>query len=220
MLPRPPFCVGLALWLCAWAAVAQNNGPVPTPPAPTPITATTNSNHSLADQRHALRQERVRLDADLKAAEISCYQRFAVEDCLQAERRKARQGRMALQARENQLELAQRRQRAAERQQSIAARQQEHATSALAATPPRATAVQRRKTAMPRPASSPPQAILRAQRQARQQAAAEHAVQAQQKLQAKQAAAQAHKAQILRQQAERSHSGKPPAAPLPVPPTP
>ena len=218
MLPRPPFCVGLALWLCAWAAVAQNNGPVPAPTVP--ITATTNSNHSLADQRHALRQERARLDAALKAAETGCYQRFAVEDCLQAERRKARQGRMALQARENQLELAQRRQRAAERQQSIAARQQEHATSALAATTPRAAAVQRRKTAMPRPASSPPQAILRAQRQARQQAAAEHAVQAQQKLQAKQAAAQAHKAQLLRQQAERSHSGKPPAAPLPVPPTP
>lgn len=218
MLPRPPFCAGLALWLCAWAALAQSNGTVPTPPAPTPITATTNSDHTLADQRHALRQERARLDAALKAAETGCYQRFAVEDCLQAERRKARQGRMALQARENQLELAQRRQRAAERQQSIAARQREHAPSTLAATQPRA--IQRRTAAMPRPVSGPPPAVLRAQRQARQQAAAEQAVQAQQKLQAKQAAAQAHKEQLLRQQAQRSQSGKPPAAPLPVPPTP
>ena len=209
MLQRTPF-VGLLVWLCAWTGAAYGALPEPTVPAPAAYDTNT-----LAEQRHALRQERAQLDARLQAAEAACHQRFAVEDCLRAERRQARQKRMALQARENQLNLTERRQRAAQRQQSIEARQRQH-TPTVAAISHRAT--QRHKKAAPRPsASPPPQAIIWAQRQARQQATAQHAAQAQQALQAKQAAAQAHKQQVLRQQAERAQSGKPPAAPLPVP---
>ena len=172
--------------------------------------------HSVAqtDERAILRQERAQLDAALRLAETACQQRFAVEDCLRAERRKVRQAKDVLRARENQLDLQERRERAAQRLQSIEARQREHLPTgevkAPQATPKSAAVPEKRRT-------SPPLAVIRAERQSRQQEAAQRAMQAQQQQRERQAAAQAHKQQVLREQAERAQKGQPAAAPLPVP---
>ncbi|SEQ40104.1 hypothetical protein [Giesbergeria anulus] len=174
--------------------------------------------HSVAqtDERATLRQERAQLDAALRLAETACQQRFAVEDCLRAERRKVRQAKDVLRARENQLNLQERRERAAQRLQSIEARQREHLPTGEAKAPKKPTP--RSGAGLEKRRTDPRLAVIRAeQRQARQQEAAQQATQAQQQQRERLAAAQAHKQQVLREQAERAQKGQPTAAPLPVP---
>jgi len=172
--------------------------------------------HTVAqtDERTALRQERAQLDAALQSAKAACQQRFAVEDCLRAERRKARQSKDALRTRQNELDLLERRERAAQRLENIQARQQNHMPTGEVKTP---KASQGNVAPLEKRRTTIPLAVVQAQRQSRQQQAAQQAVQAQERLRNKQAAAQEHKQQVLREQAERAQKGQPTAAPLPPP---
>lgn len=176
--------------------------------------------HSVAqtDERATLRQERAQLDAALRLAETACQQRFAVEDCLRAERRKVRQAKDVLRTRENQLDLQERRERAAQRLQSIETRQRKHLPTDEAKVPKRERATSRSAAGLEKRRTDPQLAVIRAeQRQSRQQEAAQQATQAQQQQRERLAAAQAHKQQVLREQAERAQKGQPVAAPLPIP---
>lgn len=167
------------------------------------------------DERTALRQERAQLDAAFKVAEAACQQRFAVEDCLRAERRKSRQAKDALRTRQNQLDLRERRQRAAQRLHTIEVRQREHAPTNEVRLP---TPAQRPRAHPETRRAGPPLAVIRAQRQSRQHEAAQRAMQAQQQQREKKAAAQEHRQRVQQEQAERARRGLPIAAPLPTPP--
>lgn len=181
---------------------------------PPPMATTSPTVAPATDERTTLRQERAQLDAALKVAEAACQRRFAVEDCLRAERRKSRQAKDALRTRQNQLDLLERRERAEQRLQSIEMRQREHGPTGEARLP---TAAQRPRAHPENRRATPPLAIIRAERQSRQHEAALRAAQAQQQQREKQAAAQEHKQRVQQAQAERAQRGLPVAAPLPTP---
>lgn len=166
-------------------------------------------------------QEKGQIHQSLHQAERACYQRFAVEDCLQAERRNAREALAAVRQNEAALDAKMRRERADQRLQVIDERLKSH-PAPVSVVPPRhplqpakvravapmaAAAVQARQKAALREASI---------RAARARAARERQTQ-------KWDAAQAHKAQV-EERAERAKlsqksSGRPPAMSLPPPPS-
>lgn len=125
-----------ALAAAGWASVVQAQPlqqPQPQPELPlpvlnVPVPATTEAPAAAAQarvhERAQLRQQRHAIDAALQKAEAACYQRFAVEDCLQRERRRARQATAPLAQRERALDEAERRERAALRHSDLAERQQ------------------------------------------------------------------------------------------------
>lgn len=170
----------------------------------------------------SMHQEHARIDAQLKTAETACYQRFAVEDCLRVARHQARQAQDALRVRQHRLDEQERQQRAAQRLQTIQERQRNHSPTGVALSPAKATKAGNaannhfaRRPPAHRPTPAP--AVVSAQRHIRQREAAQQAAQAQQRQRDKQAVAQEHKQNVQREQIQRAQSGKPTAAPLPLP---
>ena len=182
-----------------------------------------------AQERSHIQQQRQAINATLQQAQTACYQRFAVEDCLERERRRARQATAPLAKREAALDEAERRERAAQRLNDIAERQP-------AAPAPASPARVRRSDAA---ASAAPDVLqqerdfeaheraLRLQ-QKQQRHVAEQAGQiaqraaaaekARQRLEEKRQAAERRRARALQEQQQRAASGrKPPAALDPLP---
>lgn len=152
---------------------------------------------------------------NLQQAEAVCYQRFAVEDCLQAERRNARQALVAVHQNEAALDAQMRRERANQRLQAIDERLQSH--TPVSVVPPRHPLQPAKVRAV-----APMAAAVQAHQKAALREASTRALQAsaarERQIQ-KQGAAQAHKAQVEeRIKASTKTSGRPPAMPLPVPP--
>jgi len=155
----------------------------------------------------------------LKQAEAACYQRFAVEDCLRAERRSARAQRAVLQQREAVISDAERRERAALRLKDVAQRQA--ARDAETPPAPRVAAPRRAKES---DAQAPQQ---RARKQNEREAAArtdqakhrqeldQEAARNRQHQREKQQAAAERRARLQKQQEQDKARGHAPAAPLP-----
>lgn len=84
-----------------------------------PLAAQTDVESLLAEretqQRAWIQQERARYQAQSAAQEIACYQRFAVNDCLNDSRRKLREALADLRRQEIVLNDAQRKRRAAQK---------------------------------------------------------------------------------------------------------
>lgn len=76
--------------------------------------ATRNLELREAEQREWIARTRSAYDVQLKAKEIACYQRFAVNDCLQDSRRKQREVMADLRRQEILINDAQRKRRAAQ----------------------------------------------------------------------------------------------------------
>lgn len=191
--------------LCGAAAQAQDVAA----PVPAVLAART-------AERERIHLEQAAIAARLKQAEAACYQRFAVEDCLRSERRRARAERAVLRQRESVLDDTERRERAALRLQDIEQRRD-------AAQPPQ-----------PRTAASRPTKALNSQapeQRARRQSERSEAVQAEQakrqqerqqqaardrqRLQERQQAASDRKARVQQEQEQEKARGRQPAAPLP-----
>lgn len=195
-----------------------------------------------AQERARIHQERQAIERVLQEAQTACYQRFAVEDCLQKARRTARQADSSLRQREAALDATERRERAAQRLAAIA----EHEKSLPAPAP----AVSAMQSATPlAPAHPGPQGQTRAlqspdksavlhhrERQAQAQARARQqqdkrrahqtsqaeaiasqaaqAARARQLQEEKKAAAAQRKARVLQSQIDNAAAGRKPAAPL------
>ena len=74
-------------------------------------------------ERENLGREREAIDTTLQQAEVACYQRFAVEDCLSQARRHAREARAQIHQRELVLDSTERRERAAQRLSDVQERE-------------------------------------------------------------------------------------------------
>lgn len=192
----------LALWLPAGAAQEGVNAAAP--------------------DRAALESQKSQINQRLQQAEVACYQRFSVEDCLRTERRKARLEGAGVREREAIMHTQERRQRADQRLQNTEERLRLKghpdatgpARAALALPPPNP----QRRSAVP----AKPGAEQVRRQQAHHRAIAARTAQAaeaqnrQMRQIQKREAAQAHKIQVQRTQAEKNPPGRPPAAPLPV----
>ena len=75
-----------------------------------------------AEARARIQAQRQSTEAALQQGQAACYQRFAVEDCLNAERRRTRKAQALLAQQEAVLDETERRERAAERLKDIAGR--------------------------------------------------------------------------------------------------
>lgn len=171
-------------------------------------------------ERERIRKEEAAIAGQLQQAEAACYQRFAVEDCLRAERRSARAKRAVLQQREAVISDAERRERAAQRLKDVEQRQ----AARDAETPPAPRVAAPRKGKEP-DVQAPQQ---RARRQSEREAAARtdqakhrqeldsEAARNRQHQQEKQQAANERRARLKKQQEEDKARGHAPAAPLPA----
>ena len=180
---------------------------------------------SRAAGREAVRKEREAIAQTLRQSEAACYQRFAVEDCLNVERRRARKAHALLEQQETTLDEAERRERAALRLKDIAGRTPAPAVPAPFSdvrSPEVAVDVLQQERAF--------EARQRAERlqqkqqlhqaqvaeQIPQRAAA--AEKARQRLEEKRAAAERRRARALQAQQERAAAGRKPPAALSPPP--
>ena len=220
--------------LGGWATLAhaQTQTPIPaqvqtqlsTVDASAPATAKTPAVvfEARSRERAQLQQQRQAIDEALQQGQAACYQRFAVEDCLQRERRRARQATAPLVQREAALNEAERRERASQRLNDIAERKTPEkpeipASSASVRNTDASVDVLQQERAF--------EAQQRAQRlqqkqqqheagmagQVSQRAAA--AEKARQRLEEKQQAAERRRARALQAQQDRAAAGrKPPAA--------
>ncbi|MBY0454595.1 MAG: hypothetical protein K2Q11_06900 [Burkholderiaceae bacterium] len=171
-----------------------------------------------APERAALKAQRAQIDQRLHQAEAACYQRFIVEDCLRAERRKARIERASVHEQEAAIDAQARRQRADQRLQDIEGRIQAHSA---AASPAGNAIAAPKEPASPQPRKVPAKPeTAQARQQEHRRIAAERAVEAEQaraRLIQKRDAAQAHRLQVERSRAEKNPPGRAPVAPLPAP---
>lgn len=219
------FCVWLLLCGAGWVH-AQ------------PETAVLETSVDGAD-RASIQHERQAIDRALGQAEAACYQRFAVEDCLRQERKKARKAQTRLRQQETTLDQTERCERAAQRLKAIAEREsmqpapmpatsrvKEATAPAPAAPPVRSGPEEVKKAPRPDTLDRDQQARERARQQQEKrkahqasQAAAvssqsAQAAKARQRQEEKNAAAAQHKAQVLKSQADDAAAGRTPAAPL------
>jgi colicin import membrane protein len=139
-----------------------------------------------ADERKRLREEGQALKRLAQEQESQCYQRFAVEDCLQAARRQQRQSEARLRQREIALNDQERQERADAKRQSISQKQSQVATPSTVEEKPS------------------PIAAMEPTTQQQDQAAAERALRQQQK----QKAAQAQQAKRQSDQANRAKAAR------------
>jgi len=214
-----PLGVGVLLAYAGWAGAQPTERAVPPVPMHDNAAERQATAQAREQERESIKREQQAVDTRLQQAQAACYQRFAVEDCLQLERSKAREARARLSQRAAVLDDVERRERAAQRLDSIAERQNTR-------TVPVPAPVKRTE----RPSQADREARERAQRQQEKRAAhqaeqphqiqirEEQAAQARQKQEEKREAAAAHKARVLQSQAEQAASGQKPAAPLPPAP--
>lgn len=180
-------------------------------------------------ERRRIALERQQSDAEFSRADAACRPRFVVAACLEEARQRHRDAHERLRLQLTMLDEAQRKRRAAERIDAIRAKVSAEEASrrevelqarshsaaqpaASAASSPRAHAVD-----AARPVKTPPAPSPRSEpRSAKRPAVAD--AQRVSEYQARQQAAQAHRADVERRNAARAASGKKPAAPLPIPP--
>ena len=221
----------LAVALPALGCVSSAHAQEPSQPHPHPAAvessapavheARTAVSHARAQERAHLQQQRQAIGAGLKQAEMACYQRFAVEDCLKRERRSAREAIAPLAQREAALDEAERRERAALRLNDIAKRQQTApaapgpATVRSPATPPDVLQQERAFEAQERAQRLQEKQQRHAAEQAEQGPQREAAAaKARQRLDEKREAAERRRARALQAQQERAAAGRKAPAPL------
>lgn len=199
-------CRVACLLALLWAAAAQAQNAPARPEASAARTA----------ERKRIHLEQAAIATRLKQAETACYQRFAVEDCLRAERRQARAERAVLRQRESLLDDTERRERAALRLQDI-----EQRRDAAQQPLPRVAA------SRPAKGQNPQVPEQRARRQSertdvaqagqakRQQERQQQAARDRQRQQDKLRAASDRKARVQQEQEQEKARGHQPAAPLP-----
>lgn len=186
-----------------------------------------------ARQRTQIQSEREAAAQQKQQAEALCYQRFAVEDCLQQVRRKHRQQESRLRKQEVRLNEARRLARNAERQKALAASQAEVAHQSA---PPVHTQLRKSGCEVPDCQDAlrarEAQARERAQAQAAQRQAHEAQAQQRQTARERQAATarerqrrleaevEVQRSRRAQAQAQSAAQGKKPAAPLPQRPPP
>ena len=205
-------------------------------------TSVTSGPQSIQAARGRIEDERKALQRSLSNEEATCYQKFAVEDCLRQARGKARSVQNALRAQELELNNAQRRQREAQRARLLEEKRAGAAAAAAAAAA--ATAINAPVTSSvgdsngqngveqrAAPAALPPTTeghggspirvnrVRDAQAQQAQQAAraATQANANRDNQTKKRQAAEVRRARVQQSLSEASAQGRPPAAPLPVP---
>lgn len=208
-------CVGL-VFLLAGQAMAQTVAP--------PLESLDHEGRRA--ERTRIRQEHELVNRTLQQAEVVCYQRFAVEDCLRAERRRAREARAGLRQRESALHAIERRERAAQSLNAVQGRQSARSTP----LPPASKTREMQRATEQAQTERQRQAQERARLQQGKQSAhgadqahqarvrQERAVQARQRLAEKEAAAKVRSARVQRKQAQDAAAGRKPAAPLPPQP--
>ena len=212
---RPALVQGLrAALLCCTALSA------PAWAAPTESVATTPTS---AQQRAAIAQERQGIDQALLQAQAACYQRFAVEDCLQRAHRQARSARALLRQRESALDAAQRLERATQRRHDSAEREAAHPapvpSTLRGATADGAAQAERDRQAVQRArAQQEKRAAHQAGQAAQTQGRTDGAARARQNQEAKRQTAQQRRARVLQSQADRAAAGHNTPEPLPTVP--
>lgn len=173
-----------------------------------------------ADQaagRAAIRTERAAVEARYQAGVQQCRDQFVVASCLDEQKAQRRHALAELRQRELALDEAVRKAEADEAARRVEAKQAEldrRTPRPQAHAPAASTPLSARQA----PTSAASQAEARARRNAR---AAEEAAAAATRAQAQQrraSEAEARREAAERRNAERAAKGKPPAAPLPVPP--
>ena len=169
----------------------------------------------------SMRHERDAIDATLQQAEVACYQRFAVEDCLRKARRVAREARAEIHQRELVLDGAARRERAAQRlrdaEERESSREPPQPNDGVAADRP--SQMERDQQATQR-AQAQQEALdaNQASQAAHTQTRAEEAARARQRQEEKREAAQQRRARVLQSQEDRDAAGKKTPKPLPAAP--
>lgn len=160
---------------------------------------------ALAKQRHAVQQRSM-------AEERECASRFAVNNCIDEVRSRRRAELEPIDARDAELDAAQRQRRANERREQITTKQAEKArrdaqAASGVAQPQPLEGLRKPPQPKPTPAHAAPSAPTPAERAAREQAARE-------RYDDKQRDAAAHRAQIERRNAEEKKLPAPPLPPL------
>lgn len=212
MNARWHWCTGGLLALL-WAGLASAQAPaVPAPVAS--ALASTGGRDDTAEERERIRKARGAIEDTLQRAQAACYQRFAVEDCLRAARRQAREAQAVLRQQETAMDDRERRERAAQRLKSIEERQSTRAADAppvigRGAPQPPAT----RQRAQPKPQARPPDAIAARQEERRLALQQRAEVERQRQAQKRQAALE-RKERLQQRQAQDAARGRQPAAPL------
>lgn len=204
---------GVLLVLQLWSALAIAQEPAVQAPA-APSSAPSGVLDRTAE-RERIRRERQAIDQSLQHAQAACYQRFAVEDCLRAARRRAREDLAVLRQQESMMDDSERRERAALRLRSIEERQSIRAAEALPASVPRASPPQASQAALPRvrPPVRDPE-TTHANKEERRQALQQRAAAERQRQAEKLQATQERKVRVQQRQAQDAARGRKPAAPL------
>ncbi|HQQ70620.1 MAG TPA: hypothetical protein PLL92_09950, partial [Alicycliphilus sp.] len=176
-------------------------------------------------RRAQIQAERHELQTQQGKDEAACYRQFAVQDCLDGVRLKARAKENVLRQEELQINDEERRAKAAERLRSIEERQQEQRQNLQSGEKPppmratergdpqtRAQQAQERAQEQQRRAAQHEQNL-----QQRRQTEAQQVPEARERYEAKQQKARERRAQNARDKAQAEASGRKPAAPLPDP---
>lgn len=209
-------CVGLLLCGAGWAHAQTGTAALETA--------------ADLDARTRIHHQRQAIGKALRQAEVACYQRFAVEDCLRQERQSVHKAKARLRQQEAVLDQAQRRERATQRLKVIGARASTQPVPVPAVSPTRDATRSRPEKGQKKPHSDPANRDQQARERARQQqekrtahqasqaaavsSQAAQAAKARQQQEEKNAAAAQHKAQVLQAQADNAAAGRTPAAPL------
>lgn len=183
--------------------------------APVALSAVPSEPQDSAAERERIRRERDAIDQALQRTQVTCYQRFAVEDCLRAARRQARKEQAVLRQQESMMDDRERHERAAQRLQSNEERQSVRTADAPSGVAPRASLPQKSPAALPRamPAASKPD-TARTNPEQRRQALQQRAAVERQRQTEKQQAAQKRKARVQQRQEQDAARGRQPAATL------
>ncbi|MDD2712224.1 MAG: hypothetical protein PHU77_04820 [Simplicispira sp.] len=229
-------------WLALLLSAGGHAQSVPAPSGAPQSPAVSGTAVGAAQERARIHQERQAIARALQQSQTACYQRFAVEDCLQKARRTARQSDASLRQREAVLDATERRERAAQRLAVIAEHEKSlpapmPAVSAVQDTTPLAT-VRPERQERTRVLQSPDKSAVlhhrerevQAQARARQQqekrrayqasqadaiaSQAARAARARQLQEEKKATAAQRKARVLQSQMDHAAAGRKPAAPL------
>jgi hypothetical protein len=187
-----------------------------------------------AAARERISRQRGEVEAAYKADEKACYQKFAVNDCLNAARSRRREAMADLKRQETSLNDAERKRKGAERQRAIEERAQAQKrverpeppakAAPPAPHPPAGPTIEEKQAerARAQERNAAEAAARKRDAQARQQEKAAESARRQaeaasnaERRKKEQAEADEHKASVNKRLAERN---KPPAQPLPAPP--
>ncbi|WP_311220914.1 MULTISPECIES: hypothetical protein [unclassified Acidovorax] len=226
-MTKKVFC-GLG-WLAAMALVGTSGLSLAQAPVPPAADSVLSAQAERDTERAQLQQTRNALQAQRASDEAQCYQRFAVESCLQKVRADTRSAEALLREREVTLNDAERREKAANRRRSVEENlQQQQAREAAAAAQPKTPAA----SAAARQASSDDKAQQARQRadqqrarqsghaadqERRETAEPNRIAESRARYEAKQQAAQERRAKHDKARAEAETSGRKQPAALPPP---